>query len=104
MLRLAGLMAGYAALGAAAFTTVLWFSADEGTRNVAGLPAGFLVAFVLILAGFAILTRSYLRNSTIYGRPPLFAGLVAAAAVMLWPITLWYWLAGPTPERSARRG
>ena len=63
----------------------------------------FIVIFGgLALAVVVVFVRSFSRNVVLHRRHPLTALVVAGLAVWLWPVTLWYWLFGPTPERRAR--
>lgn len=55
------------------------------------------LGFVALYAAIAL--RSFARNRAIYGRPPWVAGFIAFWAAWLWPLTLFYWAVGPTPER-----
>lgn len=61
------------------------------------ISAVVLIAFGLLAVWIA--SRSYRRNLILHRRSQAGAVLVAALAVVLYPVTLLYWLVGPTPER-----
>lgn len=67
------------------------------------IVTGVLTSAAVLAVWLWIGVRSYRRNIEIYGRRQGGALLVAAAALYFAPVTLLYWLFGPTPERMMRR-